>query len=412
MADNLSPTFIVGIPRSGTTLLSTLLSSHSLISCGAETHFFPYLEANYQQLSSVLQDRHWPDKATDFVTDLKVETYRVHDLFSVDVQGVYDFLVKRRPSLQALLESLTVQQMLATQKQRWVEKSPNHILHLAMMRRLYPAAKIVRIVRDPRDSALSMASKLPWASDFALDNAYLIQDWHRKSRYFFEQDNLTYTLKYENLVTQPEKSLQAVCDFVQVSFEPSMLETRGAAQHTAPEHEPWKIQVGQRLDPSRCYAWQKLEPGVELEAIGLCCQDLIQGFGYPQIESALTPIFSHYTSYRFIQSLRSESAEKSAISKLLEHNHLLVPRRPSTMAAGEEITFCDVPISGKNYRKSFKKFIRFCLGLFRLRLKEVNIKFTDFCQSPQASRNIFGEIAAFMLRALGSKEEIVEKAKQ
>ncbi|MCO6746498.1 sulfotransferase, partial [Streptomyces sp. CHA1] len=95
---------------------------------------------------------------------------------------------------------------------------------------------------------------------------------------FFEQDNLTYTLKYENLVTQPEESLQALCDFVQVSFEPSMLETRGAAQHTVPEHETWKIQVGQRLDPSRCYAWQKLEPSIELEAISLCCQDLIQEF--------------------------------------------------------------------------------------------------------------------------------------
>ena len=185
MADNLSPTFIVGIPRSGTTLLSTLLASHSRISCGAETHFFPYLEANYQQLSSVLQDRHWPHRATDFVTNLTVENYRVHNLFGVDVQAVYDFLVKRRPSLQALLESLTVQQMLANQKQLWVEKTPNHILHLAMMRRLYPAAKVVRIVRDPRDSALSMADRLPWASDFALDNAYLIQDWHRKSRHFF-----------------------------------------------------------------------------------------------------------------------------------------------------------------------------------------------------------------------------------
>ena len=75
--------------------------------------------------------------------------------------------------------------MLANQKQLWVEKTPNHILHLAMMRRLYPAAKVVRIVRDPRDSALSMADRLPWASDFALDNAYLIQDWHRKKSAFF-----------------------------------------------------------------------------------------------------------------------------------------------------------------------------------------------------------------------------------
>ena len=66
----------------------------------------------------------------------------------------------------------------------------------------------------------------------------------------------------------------------------------GAAQHTAPEHETWKIQVGQRLDSSRCYAWQKLEPGVELEAISMCCQELIQEFGYPQITSSLTPIFS------------------------------------------------------------------------------------------------------------------------
>ena len=52
------PIFIVGAPRSGTTLLSAILGSHSRIACGPETQFFSKL--NLPALSSAAEDSYWP----------------------------------------------------------------------------------------------------------------------------------------------------------------------------------------------------------------------------------------------------------------------------------------------------------------------------------------------------------------
>jgi len=87
---------------------------------------------------------------------LSLGDYSVRDLFRISSQEIFDYLATRQPSIAALLESLTVPLMLAQQKTRWAEKTPNHLLHLRAIRRFYPAAKIVRIVRDPRTAAFSI----------------------------------------------------------------------------------------------------------------------------------------------------------------------------------------------------------------------------------------------------------------
>ncbi|MBE9112705.1 sulfotransferase [Nodosilinea sp. LEGE 07298] len=405
-----APIFIVGAPRSGTTLLATILASHSQISCGPETHFFPYLEANYQHIAAVLGDVDWPTKATEFVGAIAVENHPIAELFGVTTQEIYRYLAARKPSLQALLESLTEQHRIALGKRRWAEKTPNHILHLATLRRLFPTAKVVRIVRDPRDVALSMAAKLPWTSHAPLDSAYLIERWYRQSKPFFERDRLAYTLQYETLVTQPTDTLQQLCRFLQAPFEPAMLNTEAAAQYTAPAHETWKDQVAQALDSSRCLAWQMRSPqraglgpspDTNLKAISTVCHEIIKDFNYRPLECALTPIFSCYTSERFVRDRHQE------IDHLLAHNHLLVPCDPLTLSVGERVVYCDVPISGYNYGKSLRKFGHFCLTLAALRLKGVTVEFCNFGLSPKAEKNRFGQLAAHLLQRLGSPTELL-----
>jgi hypothetical protein len=410
MAECPPPIFIVGAPRSGTTLLATLLSSHSQISCGAETHFFPYLEANHQQIPLILRDPAWPRQATEFMAALSLQDHRVHDLFGVEQQAIFDYLKSRRPSVQALLESLTVQQMVATQKSRWAEKTPNHILHLESIRRLYPAAKIVRIVRDPRDSAISMATKLPWASNSPLDNAYLIDEWYRKSQPFLGQDNLAYTVKYEALVAQPETSLQKLCGFLGMPFEPAMLDTEAAAQHTAPHHETWKSRVGQKLDASRCFAWKNRQPDIFLKAISLVCQGMIRQFNYSPLDSTLEPIYAHYVSYRFVQwsgNAPGEPSYSQQIAQLLDQQHLLVPCDPAILPA-DGIVYCDIPIGGHNLGRSLRRFARFCADLVSLRLRGKTIRFTQFCLNPLPERNRFGKAAGALLKVVGSKTQLVD----
>jgi len=398
------------MPRSGTTLLAKLLGSHSEISCGAETHFFPYLEANSQRVSSIIEDTAWPTRATKFMSALNLDDYLVHDLFGITAEDIFDYLATRQPSVTALLESLTVPQMLAQQKTRWAEKTPNHLLHLAAVRKLYPAAKIVRILRDPRDAAISMAAKLPWTSNSPVDCAYLINEWYYKSHPFFEQDHLSYTLKYEELVTRPEKCLQELCDFLQISFEAKMLNTQKAAQQTAPSHEIWKTQVGQKLDQSRCLAWQKQDCDRTIQAISMICQDMIQQFGYLSVDSPLEPIYSHYISDRFVRCMEMPSGQlpSQQIEQLLCRGYVLVPCNPRAMTGSSQIVYCDVPMSGRNWGKNLQRFYRFWVDLIAARWQGITIKFTDFCQIslPECSR--FRGMGAFLLRLLGSRTNLID----
>jgi hypothetical protein len=395
-----SPIFVVGVPRSGTTLLATLLSSHSRISCGAETHFFPYLEANYQKALSILKPSRWTDEAARFMTSLTVEDYHVHELFGVTPEAICRYLRTRSPSIQALLESLTVQQMRATQKGRWLEKTPNHILHLKTIRNLYPSAAIVRIVRDPRDSAYSIAANLPWASNSPLENAYLISEWHRKSQPFFARDHLNYTLRYEDLVAQPKETLGTLCAFIQEPFEPTMLTTEAAAKYTVHEHEPWKKKVAQEISQDRCYTWKKQKRDRQVEAVSVVCQDMISQFDYDALKTSVTPIFSHYTSYQFVKSYSSE------IETLLDEGSLLVPCNPLDLPSGETVLYCDVPISGTRYAKSMRKFIDFLSTLAALHFKGVTVTVGDFCRDASSERNVLGKIASAILVALGSEADL------
>ncbi|PSN09180.1 hypothetical protein C7271_26945, partial [filamentous cyanobacterium CCP5] len=234
-----------------------------------------------------------------------------------------------------------------------------------------------------------------------LHSAYLIERWYRQGKGFFERDRQSYTLQYETLVAQPTETLQQLCRFLQAPFEPAMLNTKAAAQHTAPAHETWKNQVAQRLDASRCLAWQRQAPNASLQAISTVCQEMIEDFNYRPLDSAFTPIFAHHTSERFVRDRGQD------IDQLLAHNHLLVPCDPLKLPSGDRVVYCDVPICGDNYRKSLRRWLQFCLTLVGLRLKGVTIHFSDFGPGSEAEKNGFGNLAAHLLKRLGSPVELL-----
>ena len=101
----------------------------------------------------------------------------------------------------------------AAGKARWVEKSPIHLLYLREVRRAFPRAPIVRIVRDPRDVALSL-ERVPWGPDSVAGGLLLWRRFDEASRRFFATDPLTRTVSYERLVRDPALVLEELCEFL------------------------------------------------------------------------------------------------------------------------------------------------------------------------------------------------------
>src|SRR5687768_17107064 len=100
------PVFVVGVPRSGTTLLAAMLGAHPLIDCGPETRLLSRFED--ADTARLLDPRSWPGPAADFVLGLALRDTPVHEVFGVPTEAVRAHLAGRRPSVAALLESLTV----------------------------------------------------------------------------------------------------------------------------------------------------------------------------------------------------------------------------------------------------------------------------------------------------------------
>ena len=177
-----APVFVVGVARSGTTLLAAMLSAHSRLDCGPESRFFArYRHLDAQARRRLVEPTLWPDPAMELLTSLRNQSHPVIGLFGLAEDEVRAWLAARPPALPTILESLTELHAQKAGKPRWIEKTPRHLLMTDTLRRLWPQARIVRIVRDPRDTAVSL-SAMPFAKESVVGNLVRIDQDDRASR--------------------------------------------------------------------------------------------------------------------------------------------------------------------------------------------------------------------------------------
>lgn len=272
------PIFVVGAPRSGTTLLAAMLAAHSRLSCGPETRFFRFLSRRDQ--AQLLAE--WPDRAIDFLYSIRLME-PVPDHYGLTREQIHCYLEKQSPSVPAILASLTEQYMERVGKVRWVEKSPEHLLFVQQIRSHFPASPIIRIVRDPRDVALSMV-QWPNGPDDFLEALFLWRDYDSKSEAFFETDGYCLTIAYEDLVGSPEAELKKLCAFIGEAYEPQMLDTSQSAASVMTEKESWKRRVARAPDQSRIGVWRRQLTEEQILMSQTVVGDRLVAYGYENAE--------------------------------------------------------------------------------------------------------------------------------
>jgi len=214
------PIFLVGCPRSGTTLLQSLLAAHPLIASFPESKFFEYLIPTDRQLAKrlgLVSRRFRPRMAVFFQevgrSDLMAE------LPNSPFMGAYP------EKFVQILDKLTAEQG----KQLWVEKTPGHIYCLNDIERFLKQAKFIHLCRQGADVVASLydvTQKYPKAwGGHPWDLNRCVERWATAvniSRQKQGQPNHN-VLTYENLVADPETQLKRVCEFIGVEFMPSMI---------------------------------------------------------------------------------------------------------------------------------------------------------------------------------------------
>ena len=212
----MSAVVVLGVSRSGTTLLKAMLDAHSQLAIPSESYFLPQL-----------WDRHGerPDRDA-FVEDLgRLERVRE---WGVDPEDVRARLTER-PTFAEAVQSIFQLYAESKGKPRFGEKTPLYMQHLDVLARAFPSAHYVHIIRDGRDAALSMVA-MKRKPRFNLSRPRRVGDfacaWQREVRAAqrFGRTHPYLELHYEDLVAEPGARLREVCAFVGLEYEPSMLD--------------------------------------------------------------------------------------------------------------------------------------------------------------------------------------------
>jgi hypothetical protein len=274
------PVFVVGGPRSGTTLLSAMLAAHTAFDCGPETHFLSrWARLGRRERARILDRSDWPARASAYVTGLALGKQPVYPMYGLSEADVRAWLESRPPSLSVMLESLTAQRAERAGALRWVEKTPRHLEVPELILETWPHARIVRIVRDPRDAALSL-TRVPFGTPSLLTNLSLLARMNEAAADFYRESDQALTVRYEDLVAAPEPELRRICEFVAVAFEPGMIEDRSAASGVAAAHEWWKGDATGPLDRSRSGRWPTQMPAEVQHYAALNLGPLLEEHGY------------------------------------------------------------------------------------------------------------------------------------
>lgn len=280
------PVFVVGGPRSGTTLLSAMLAAHSSFDCGPETHFLSrWSRLGRSERARILDPADWPRRASAYVGSLSLGKKPIYPMYGLTVEDIRTWLSARPPSLATMLGSLTEQRAQRNGAPRWVEKTPRHLEVPELIIETWPDARIVRIVRDPRDAAVSL-TRVPFGTPSLLTNLSVLARMNEAAADFYRDSPQAMTVRYEDLVSSPERELRRICTFVAEAYEPAMLEDRSGATGVAAEHEWWKGDATGPIDRTRSGRWADEMPPEVQRYVALNMGDLLEEHGHGVAEPA------------------------------------------------------------------------------------------------------------------------------
>ncbi len=220
------PVFVIGCPRSGTTLLTLMLSSHSRLAIPPETRFLlPVFRrrASFGDLTVTANRR----RLARAVVRRRGSKF---GHLGLDADRVRKTVVHGPPSLGSALAAPYRLYAADRGKVRWGDKRPGYFRNVDVIRALFPDAQVVHLVRDPRDSVASLKRMTWWRHGTVGAVATWVHavDCARGAARRLPAGSFL-ELRYEDLVRDPQQELERLCAFLGEDFEQSMLEHQDEA---------------------------------------------------------------------------------------------------------------------------------------------------------------------------------------
>ena len=264
--------FVVGCPRSGTTLVQQLLNAHPDIVIGPETHFVRRFREGREKYGDLSSDEGWGRLVRDVAAmpelgDIGIAPERV----MAAAAGL-----ERHPArlLRLLLDLFAGDAAVAG------EKTPGHLLHMPLLQEWFPEARFIHVVRDPRAVVNSMR-RVPWSSGTLVGDAAVWRGQIYRALRKPPAAGRLLTVAYERLVAEPEAEVARVCAFLGVPYDARVVAPdRGAPVGVDVDREPWKRNAAGPIVRGPADRWRGELTPAQVYAIEAAAGGALRRMGY------------------------------------------------------------------------------------------------------------------------------------
>jgi hypothetical protein len=278
-----APVFVLGCGRSGTKLLyHTLLSAGGFALYHAESNAFNLIGLRFGSLARRGNRRdlldYWLRSKLFYRSGLTRE--EIEPRILEECRNAGDFL-------RILMETIARKQGVA----RWAECTPLHLLYLPLIKRLFPDALIIHIVRDGRDVAVSL-DRIGWIKPFSWDRnrrvlaPALFWKWIvGKGRRYGSRMGADYLeVHYEDVVEKPRESLSRIGAFIDHDLDYDRIQQNAQGSMVDPNSS--FRGDGQEKESNPVERWKTVLSADEVEKMESLIGDQLQEMGYLPVTPA------------------------------------------------------------------------------------------------------------------------------
>ncbi len=285
----LNPLFIIGNPRSGTSLLRLVLTCHENICIPPECHFFLWLEEKYGN---------WTKQSNldAYLSDLAVS--RKFETWGISISELKSFIQKNEPSNYSELTYLVYVfygvKIGKKEIKVWGDKNTLWKEKLSRIPVYFPEARYIHIIRDGRDVACSFmelhnssfnskyAPNLPSKiEDIALDwknNISLI------NKFLNSVPGANHIIvKYEDLILNFHETVVGMLNFLNLNYDPNIDNYYKINLRLKLEPEAtmeWKTKLNDKPDPLNVEKYKNILTGIQIEQFNKICAVELDTYGY------------------------------------------------------------------------------------------------------------------------------------
>lgn len=266
--EDFKPIFIVGVGRSGTSLLQSMLNAHKDISFPPETHFIRYYLIKKNKFNNV------KDKL------LEDENLKKLNIDLIE-------LVNNSSTLRDFYVSLLKKYINLKDKRFVGDKDPKNVESLKVIKENFPNSTIIHIYRDPR-AVIASRIKAKWSMNRPF--------WQQLLAY---KTQLTYgrdvggrlfenylEIKYEDLLSHPERELSKITKKLGLNFDSGMLEYyKKADEVIVGEEKDWKKNLYRPIMNENIEKWKNELSATQIKTIEVVLEKEMKTLGYENLSN-------------------------------------------------------------------------------------------------------------------------------